>query len=238
MVDPAKDFEPGMFSIQELNWLSDNMRKPPVVAFDGFDPDNKATRGVHRARVEPFIESLFARQQLLEAKRKPWAGFEAVQDSIERFLAWHARSQEIARRGGPQHPSMYHWDTLGAPLKAAIGADSSEMVRTEILDDGSRRPFRVKLDLDPEMVLKDSLADVMPWVSSTSGPNAAVADEMAEEALSDSLACFRCFCGHAQEFDPREPAKRNAARGRMSTHMNKATTEQNRHRLLRSRTFR
>lgn len=235
-VDPNEAFEPGMFSIPELNFLSDNMGQPPIAAFHDFDPEGKH-KGVMRPRAETMLAILYELEELRKHKGVSWAGFEAIQDSIQRFLAWFYRCQEIRRRGGPANPSMYFWDDTGMHHKYAIGADSGEMVRTEILDDGTRQPFRVKLQLKAEDAMRESLADIAPWMA----PKGSVlkSDKLIHKHVGKQSAVIECpICGFAQNYQSASANSKTGAMARMAKHLKTATEEVNRHRLLYTKEFR
>lgn len=234
-VDPNEHFEPGMFSIPDLHFLSDNLRKPPIAAFHAFDPDGKH-HGVSQVRTETMLAILYENEQLRQHEGVAWAGYEAIEDSIARFIAWHERCLEIRRRGGPPNPSMMHWDDTGHAHKYAIGADSCEMVRTEILDDGSRQAFRVRLQLKPEDALRDSLADVAPWMK---GKAAAIQNDKIEVNTKGRSGFLRCpICQFTQNFQTASPNSQTMARTRMARHLKTATEEVNRHRLLYTKEYR
>src|SRR4029077_15299548 len=100
--------------------------------------------------IKEVLTTVYEHEQLRTAEDTyEWAGVEPLVDGIRRYLEWLDRSKEIARRGARDasgglisHPSMYVWDD-GRAFRFGIDADSAEMVRTEILPDGSRRPFGV-----------------------------------------------------------------------------------------------
>lgn len=233
-VDPTEYFEPGMFSIPELQFLGDNLKKPPIAAFYEFDPDGKH-KGVIRQRAETMLSIFYEHEELRKHQGVEWVGYEAIADSIQRFLQWHYRCQEIRRRGGPPNPSMFHWDDTGKAHKYAIGADSAEMVRTEILDDGSRQAFRVQLALKAEDALRDSLADVAPWMK---GKPDVLKNDKLEISSKGRSGYIRCpICEFTQNFQTASSASRTAAMGRIARHLKSATEEVNRHRLLYTKEF-
>lgn len=236
-VDPSVTFEPGMFSIPELHFLADHVKDASIVAFHDFDPEGDH-KGVMRTRVEPMLDIFQQLEQLRQARSIPWAGFDAIQDAIVRFLDWHARSLEIARRSRQtiRNPSMFTWDDTGYPHKYAIDADSGEMVRTEIADDGSRKPFAVRLQLSEADVLHASLKDVLPWVTGKRGE--IVADKLTVDT-SGKIGFIECsVCKHREEFAKTSAQQKSAARARMSQHLKRAKVETNRHRLLYTKSFR
>lgn len=229
-------FEPGMFSTAELHFLLDHMREPPVVAFADYDPDGKH-KGVFRARAGVALQRFYELTEMQNHRGQPWAGFEVVSDSIMRYLGWQDRSTEIARRGGPSTPSMWVWDDVGHPYKYAIGADSCEMVRTEILDDGERRTFGVRLTLTPEDTLRRDLSDVAPWIKKTG--NATVrADKLVWSTIGQMGKVTCPVCGKTEEYAAGDRGKMASARARMARHLKTAKQEVNRHRILYTKEYR
>lgn len=230
-------FEPGIHSIPELLWLMDHMKEPPVAAFHDFDPENnKKHRGVMRPRVEPLLARLYELAELEKHRQEEWAGFEALEDSITRYLAWHERVQEMKRRGFRRgEPSMFHWDEQGEPYKYAIGCDSGEMVRTEIMDDGTRKPFGVQLTMTAREAMSQDLSDVAPWINrgAAKAPNDSVL-----VSVKGRMGVMTCsICGKAEEFDAANRTKRAAAHARMGRHLGSAKQERHRHLLLKRRVF-
>lgn len=229
-VDPNVDFEPGMFSIPELHFALEHLREPPVASFSDFSVDTYP--GVQRARLEPVLEKIHEFETVRQHRGVEWIGFDAIQDSIERFLQWHDRSEEIRRRsrGTIVNPSQFHWDDTGARYKYAIGADSAEMVRHEILDSGERKPFKVRMTLKPEDALAASVTDLMPWVMSKKGLLVKDAIEIQTAKRTGTMRCS--VCGHSEEFQSASQQAKAGARGRMVRHLKAAKEEMNRHRIL------
>ena len=100
-----------------------------------------------------------------------------------------------------------------APGAFKYGIDSdSGMVRTEILDDGSRRPFAVKLKDKGARVMRN-LGEVAPWVAKNK--KAALVDAITvDEEASQTHGRLTCsICGKTEK------------------------TEAARHRLLHRKTF-
>lgn len=228
-------FEPGMFSTPELHFLLEHLKEPPVAAFHDFDPDGKH-RGVFRARAGVALQRFYELTELQTHRGIVWAGYEAITDAIIRFLAWQDRSHEIERRGGPTNPSMWVWDDTGHPYKYAIGADSAEMVRTEILDTGDRKPFGVKLTQTAADALRRDLSDVAPWIKRAD--NATVRADKLEVVTQGQMGRVICpVCGKTEEFAAGDRGKLANARARMAKHLKTATQEVNRHRILYTKEY-
>lgn len=229
-------FEPAMFSLPELRFLSENMKLPPSAAFHNFDPEGKH-RGVIRVRAEAALVKFSQLAELEQYRQVPWAGYAAIQESIERYLLWFDRTAEIERRGGPPNASQFMWDDTGTPHRYAIGSDAGELVRTEILDNGDRRAFGVKLTLAPGDALKADLKDIAPWIKSPVN-ELTKADKIEFTTIKRQGICRCPICGKTEEFDAADRTKRTAARARMARHLKTATVEVNRHRMLYTREFR
>lgn len=229
-VDPDT-FEPGLMSLPELHFLLEHAGEPPNVALYNMDPAK--SQGIIKSRLEMVLTRIYELQELQTHRQVEWAGVDAIHDACERYLDWHTRVQEMKRRGFKRgEPSMFHWDELGEPYKFAIGADSGELVRTEILDDGSRKPFGVKLTMTPSQMMAMDLSDVAPWINRGKKTLRATPDKL-EESVVKRQGTIRCsVCGKVEEFDSADRQSRMAARGRMGKHLKHAKTEVHRHRLL------
>jgi len=227
-------FEPALFSDAELHWLSDHLTTPPISAF--LDPLPPL---VNRAAVEPALTRMYELAELERHRKIAWAGIGAIRDSIERYLLWQERAMEIRRRTKNRitNPSMFHWDETGKPTKYAIGADSGQLVRSEILDDGSRRPFGVLLTGRPEDVLRQSIADMAPWVKTPQNP--ALQNDEIRNTEKGPNGLFTCsICDHVVPYKVGSAAVKQMARARMGQHLKRAAVDVNRHRMLYSKTFR
>lgn len=222
------DFEPAIFSEDELKFLLDHMEKPPVVALSKVPPT------VNRRTVKTWLERLYDLEQLKLHNGTVWAGYDVVKDSILRYLAWSERTREIRRRGGPHNASMYAWDSTGGASKYGIDSDAG-CVRSEILEDGTRRRFGVKL-LEKDGQFTDLLSEVAPWVPGKGKP-AGFSDDLVTK-VNGKFGAFECpICGKAEEFSTANRASKSAAWARMSQHLKRAKSETARHRLLHRKRF-
>lgn len=231
-VDPDT-FEPALLSLPELHFLLEHIGEPAHVALYNLDPEK--TQGIIKTRIEVVLNRIYELKELQQHRDVEWAGVDAITDSVERYLDWHKRVQEMKRRGFKRgEPSMFHWDEMGEPYKFAIGADSCELVRTEILDDGSRKPFGVKLTMTPSQMMATDLSDVAPWINRGKQALRKTPDKLIDEVGKDKRhGSIRCsICDKAEEFDGANRQSRNNARARMGKHLKRATTEIHRHRLL------
>lgn len=235
-------FEPAMYSKEELEFFLSNVEKPPIVALNKPVP-----AGVNKGTVQVCLEELYGLQQLKEHEGQEWGfplsddtderGYGAIKDSILRYLAWMERVDLIRDRSGRQigNPSMFAWDSMGGAYKYGIESDGG-IVRTEILTDGSRRPFGVKLKDRGQRAMKH-LSEVAPWVAQS---KQAVLDDrlvVKEEATQThgSLTCS--ICGKTESFQRGNLQAYSLARTRMRKHLKSETTEAARHKLLHRTTF-
>lgn len=242
----AHVFEPACYSREELDFLLANMEKPPIVALSKPMPAH-----VNKGTVKPLLEELYDLQQLKTHERREWGfpitdaeseddavhGYEAIKDSIVRYLAWMERVDLIRDRTERAigNPSMFAWDSTGGAFKYGIDSDAG-IVRTEILPDGSRRAFGVKLVDRGRRSLK-SLGDVAPWVSRSKAEvlKDSVVIDVDPKKSHGTLTCS--ICGKAESFPVQNRSLQNLARSRMSKHLKTEKVEAARHRLLHRKTF-
>lgn len=232
-------FEPALFSHAELRFLLDHLKEPPHAALHGGLPI-----GVNSTQITSALTQFQELEQLQQYRQIPWAGFDVIADSILRFLAWEERRQEIFRvTGGPNaqngipQASQYEFSANGDAFKFAIGADSAEMARTEILDDGSRRPFAVKLLQPDGEAMANELSKVAPWIKRTSGARAANTDTITIDRSGKHGTITCSICKKSEEFETAKRSAFLAARSRMAKHLKSAKTDVSQHRLLYRKEF-
>ena len=229
-------FEPGLFSNEELAFLLDHIEESSVVALHDVPPSQHIY--IHPARVAPFLDKLQTLEQLKKMKHQAWCGYTPIKDSILRYVEWQKVSAEVLRiTGGPRStnaihfPSQYAWDSSGRAFRFGIDADSAELVRTEILEDGSRRPFAVRLLSDGGE--KPGLDSVAPWVKRAKMQTAAAPGDIIEEVVKGRKGSLVCaICGYAQAYDTAARNQYTMARARMGRHLKTAKDDVARHRLL------
>lgn len=229
-------FEPAQYSDQDLLFLLDHIGQSPAVAFR-----SPLAPGTHQNRLDEVLRTVYEHEEIRKAEDGyGWAGTDALVDSISRYLKWRDLSREIFRRGARDansgalitHPSMYFWDEDGRAFKFAADADSAECVRTEITEDGGRKPFGVTLANRAGETLPH-IKDIAPWIKSSPGERTVHDDKVVDEKTGKNVSACRCtICGYAQQYDPRNPSARRMAMVRMYRHMKTAKENQTRHRLL------
>ena len=194
------------------------------------------------------MHPLFSLQQLREHNGIEWGfpmsdhteerGYLAVKDSILRYLAWMERVELIRERTGRAvgNASMFSFDSMGGAFKYGIDADSGQLARTEILDDGSRRPFGVRLRDKGRHALR-GLSEVAPWVK-RSKQDALIDDVRVDEEATKTSGTMTCsVCNWSQTFRRGNRQEFTMARSRMAQHLKRAKVEQARHRLLYQKKF-
>lgn len=229
MIDGTR-FEPARFSDEELLFMLDHLDKPPHAALHRAIPP-----GVNPVAIESGLGALYKLAQLEQFEGVPWQGYLAVRESIMAFLAWRERCEKIKKLGGPSHPSMFVWDG-DRSYKYGIGADSGEMTRTEILPDGTRKPFGLDLQMASGQTLLDAREE-MPWVQSLDAQIKREDDRVIEEkhGTNGSLRCS--ICGEAQSFQTESRASFSGARARMGKHLKQAKRDVARHRRLHQKMY-
>lgn len=215
-------FEPADYSIEELKFMKEHLGETPNVALHA----DELPVGVNPTAIQVALGRFSELDELAKikpsAKRKPqpWAGYAAIEDSIDRFISWQERCLEIQRQGGPRHPSMHSWDSTGAMSTGGIGTDSVEKVRHEILDDGERKPFAV------ELLKLNGNAPNMPWVKKRAN---------ADRVTHNDDGTYRCsICEKIVATYDTDGGKkaRNKARSEAQKHLKTSRKEVTRHRAI------
>lgn len=238
----AHTFEPALYSKEELEFFLAQMEKPPIVALAKTIPAH-----VNKRTVKGVLEEWYGLQQLKEHEQQEWGfpisehtedrGYDAIKDSIIRYLSWMERVDLIRDRtdGAIGNPSMFAWDSMGGAFKYGIESDSG-IVRTEILADGTRRAFGVKL-IDRGRRSLRHLGDVAPWVSAK-GKAASTDALIVNDEASKTHGTLTCsICGKTESFARGNRKLMNLARSRMSKHLKTEQTEAARHRMLHRKAF-
>lgn len=224
-------FEPADFAIEELMFIKEHLRETPTVALHG----GNLPKGVNPVSIQVALGKFSELEALANLKAdgrrkpQPWCGYDAIADSIDRFIAWHEQSLGIQKQGGPRHPSMHSWDSTGAMTTGGIGTDSVEKVRNEIVVDGagkvSRRPFAVDL-----LKVNGKSLD-MPWVPKPGG-HVVDADRVEHDQADGTYKCTICNkVVSSYDTDGGRKAK-NAARALAVKHLKTSRKEHSRHRAI------
>ncbi len=218
-------FEPADYSIEELTFALEHLRESPNVALHGGVP-----AGVNPLAARTLLGRLYDLDELQRVKGVAWGwsddgsltGFDAIEDSIARFIAWQEKCLDMQKKGGPRHPSQHTWDSTGAMSHGGIGSDSSDKVRSEITDDGVRRKFAVMLHEDGR---KRNVK--MPWQKKS--------PKIGDDSITLADGVYHCsVCDKpiaSFDLDLGRPAQ-NKARKTVREHVRTAKNELERHRSL------
>lgn len=228
-------FEPAEYSVEELRFLLSILGKPPVVVQDMVLP-----AGVVLVQVLKLVKQCYELQEKFDHSEIPWAGYDRVREAIERMLAWYQTGAELARRGGPKHPSMQTWD--GSRFLPRGPESDSGKVRTEILSDGRRRPLGVDLASPDGQSVGPNLIGAAPWLSPTGAGG--VGDLLAstpskllfaenDQAHTGTITCP--ICEWVESYSSMASGGKNLAMGRMTKHLKQSKTQKDKHAILYGR---
>lgn len=209
-------FEPAKYSIEELQFMREHLGESPNVALHG-----KVPPGVNPVAIRDALGRFAELDELSRVRGVAWAGYEPIKDSIDRFIAFQEKCIEGQSYGEPRHPSSMTWDSQGAVSRGGVGSDNSEMVRTELLPGGERRPFGVKLI--------DTKKRTSMWGQKT------VTNTTDDKIAYNGDGTYTCtICAKVvASFDVDKGTRaRNKAKKLVRDHCLKATREQSRHRAI------
>jgi hypothetical protein len=206
------EFDPVLYSREELDWLLENIDKPVVVAMKALTP------GINSNAVRPLLERLQELVSLEQHEDQKWVGFEAVKTAIRTYIEQDKKWEfEHNRRpkSVPRFPSLYSWDANGKGHLGGVGSDAGR-VRTYFAPDGKRIPFAINL-------VPDYIPEWVPPVTETPGDL-----KLVEDAAMNRWECRvptieGKICGHTESYKEGSRSSRAAARARMSKHLRKAT---------------
>jgi len=209
-------FEPARLSMEELSFVLDHLEESPNVALHGSVP-----KGVNPTAIRTVLGRFAELEELAKVRKVPWAGYDRIKDSIERFIAFQNKCVEGQTYGEPRHPSMMNWDSTGAMSRGGVGSDASDMVRTELLPDGTRKPFSV--------TLVDGKRRSSMWGKKSAPP---AADDKIVYQGDGTYKCTICDKVVASFDVDRGTRAKNAAKKQVRDHCMKAKREHSRHRAI------
>lgn len=220
-------FDPVKLSLEENSWLTKHLGEPWIVAQRDIRPqfnpqaDPRKDKnpviypdGVNPNAVKPVIEKVYELIELEKATGDKWSGIEHLKKAIEIYLAQAARWKADRRRGAPRFPSLSSYDTKGRPHTGGPGSDAGQ-VKSFFSPDGTRTDFAVEYVPTGS---KDWVADWAEQVAEMDQPVAGL-------NVNRELNRIECFCGHTESFNPDSRHSFNGARGRISRHLRKDTTQ-------------
>jgi len=225
---PGFEFIPAKYSLEENRFFLDQLGRPPIAVLDAA----VLPSGVNRHAVEEVLGACYDRAELERHRQKPWAGLEAVKDVIVRYLQWYQQMMRVRGAGGPRFASQHLWDSAGRPYKYGVGADT-DLVKTEILEDGTRRPLSLFLDRPAGETLPH-LKSVAPWTKADAA--SFTEDQIAQHDTAGRVECS--ICGAFFAFKPDNRSSLAMARANMARHLKHARNEPDRHRILHTKLFR
>ena len=210
-------FEPADFAIAELHFMLQHLTETPNVALHGTPPP-----GVNPVAIRKTLGRFSELEELKRVKQVPWAGYDPIKDSIQRFIAFQEKCLQGQAQGEPRHPSQHTWDSTGAMSRGGIGSDSSDKVRSELLPDGTRRSFTV------------NLTNLTKRQRSMWGPQSAPPVHQDAIMYNDNGTYSCTICQKVVvSFDIDKGSRaRNKARADARKHCLKSTKEQARHRAI------
>jgi hypothetical protein len=228
-MEPMQEFDPVLYSREENEFLMTALDLPPVVAMRQVPPI------VNPAAIKPILERVQELETLKTHEKQEWVGKQAIKDAIQTFFREDAKWDFEHRRrpaSVPRYPSLYSWDAKGRGHLGGPGSDRGR-IRTYFAADGSRKPFAVQLvpDYTP--------AWVAPQTERTGDPS------LIDDAAMNRWECRVMVgngpearpCGHTESYKEGNRLSRNAARGRMSRHLRRATDNQEGHREVYTNEF-
>lgn len=218
-------FEPALFNSYELDFIARHLCEPPAAVFTGSLP-----RHVNRQQVQPFLQRCYDLDQIETYKEIPWAGKDLVLKAIETYRLWQDECAEIARRGGPKHPSNYAWDGDGSGIKYGPGSDSG-LVRTRIDEDGNRQRLAIVLTRPSGQA---DLSDA--YYRPNFGQHKTAPKALIEDADKTRIECP--VCGFTTSWKKGNTRTYSMARMNMGKHLLQADTEVGLHRALHTSVFR
>jgi hypothetical protein len=220
----AHMFDPTDYSLQELEFLLANLGKSANVALYKFRP----IPGVNPVQIRKGLTQLSEYAEMAAGAGVEWIGYDSVRDACEWYMEWTQQSLAIKDAGGPRHPSMMAFDSIGTITPSGIGADSCDRVRTGILPNGDRKPFAISL-----RGTRQSFQDLMPWTKRKPGT---VVDATQHDAAARTFTCG--VCGDLiAKYTAGSARSQGMARKKVEQHLKTTRREAARHREVLRREF-
>lgn len=211
-------FDPVAYSLEENQFIKENIGKPPIVALQN------RPAGVNVTAVRPVLVRVYELEELQKHSGIPWSGLQAVRDAIDTYLAMAEKWANDRRKGAPRFPSLYSYDQKNRPHIYGPGSDAGK-VASYINRDSQRVRFEV--DLVPD----GTPSWVPDWKEGSERPESGL-------TVNSELNRIECnICGHTESFKADSRASFNASRARMSKHLRSSLVEPSAHRELHTLEF-
>jgi len=200
-------FEPELYNAAELDFFLKHLgQSPEVAAYTGLPA------GVTRAAVDDVIGRVYRFQELKKAHGDAvqWPGVDAVKSSIVEDMNWRKQCASVVAKGGPKHPSIFHWNTSGEGIRGATGSDGGT-VRTRILPGGARKRLGIRLTSEDPNINLDT-AYVADFAQVADGPDRLIHDETKRR--------YECpICAYTTTYKADNRRSANMARANMGHHL-------------------
>lgn len=212
-------FNPVKYSIEENQFLLENVGTAPIVALNKSAPE-----GVNKAAVRPILQEVYDREQLRSAQSVSWVGINALKEVISKYIEVDTKwASDYTRSRGrvPRFPTMYTKDGKGKFHLSGSGSDSN-YPRTWEDEAGNKHSFELNLD-----GFVDDWEDVAVVKVA---PKSLIHDE-----AKNRIECP--ICAHTESYKTDSRGSYNAARARMSKHLKKPGNEVSLHSELHTNEF-
>lgn len=217
-------FEPAFYSIEENEFLFENVGKSPAVALHGGTPKN-----VNPKAVRPVLERVYELMELDKHQGQEWAGLDALKQSLRIYIDSVKEWEDDKRKGAPYPPTMFDLDSRGRARFGGIGSDAG-YVSTYFDANGGRRKLGVNLTTDG-IAQKYIPAWARRKMELHRTPQSLVIDE--------ALGHVSCpVCQFVVNYNPDDTTKLNVAKAQMGKHMLRATKDPDDHKAAYGAIFR
>lgn len=222
MTESIDTFNPVKYSLEECEFLKENLGKPTIVALKAV-PVNVIVKAV-----KPVLDRVNELQDLVKHEKGfTWVGVEAMVNRIDIYLTqqakWIADKKRFPR--APRFPTMHSYDAKNKPHRGGPGSDSGQ-VRTYFDEKGERHEFALNL-----LANMETGGWAPEWAKESTIDTKAIKNDIENRRLECTV------CKHTETYKHDSASSYNAARGRLSKHLRTATDEVALHRELYTNEF-
>jgi hypothetical protein len=217
-------FEPAFYSIEECEFLFENVGKAPAVALHKGTPQY-----VNPKAVRPVLEKVYELEELQKHSGSAWIGLDALKEVLRVYIDSVKGWEEDKQKGAPYPPTMFEWDSRGRARFAGVGSDA-HYVNTFFDENGNRR--KLGIHLTNEGIAQKYIPE---WarrkMEAHRTPDSLIIDE--------GLGHVTCpVCQFVVNYDPTDTTKLNMAKAQMGKHMLKSTKSPDDHKAAYGAIFR